>query len=296
MFDLSEIDLNEAFGLTAENPAGGNEADAADQPQNEDTQGENESDAADQTETEDEGGEDDSSADPDEGKEAKKQTKEDNARFAAARRKAEAEVDKRVKEALDGRFARMELNDPYTGKKITTTEEFDAYLSKLESERRESMAKKAGMSKEDFDEYIQSQPEVKEARAAQEQARRQAAQAQIAEELKEISALDPSIHELGDIAKSDKGAEINELINRGYRLVDAFKLANFDRLRDMDESAIRQRTINSAAGKSHLTSTKSRGQGMTSVPRDTMDTYRIFFPDMSDSDIQKEYNRWEKNT
>lgn len=292
MPDINENDLNEAFGLTADESAGENEAETAEQPQTENDEGENESDAADQTEVEDEGGDEESSAEPDEGKE--KQSKEDNAKFAAARRKAEAEVDKRVKDALDSRFARMDMTDPYTNKKITTADEFDAYLSKLEDERRESMAKKAGMSKEEFDDYIQSQPEVKEAKAEREAAQRQAVQARLAEELKEISKLDPTIREIGDIAKSENGQKISEYVNRGYSLLDAFRIANFDRLMREEEAAERQRVYNNNAGKAHLVRSKARGQGMAEVPKETKEYYKIYFPHMSDSDIQKEYNRWEK--
>lgn len=297
MFD-DDINYDDVFGLTADDTANGEKgADTADQPSDEETSGAKESEAAEQTQDESEdSGETADMDEPEADAGRKPQSKEENARYAAARRKADAEVEKRVKDALDSRFARMGMTDPYTQKTITTAEEFDSYLNRLEDERRENVAKKAGMSKEELDEFINNQPEVKAAREAQAQAQEARIQAQIAEELRQISALDPSIHTVADVLNSENGEQIKALISQNRTMLEAFKLANFDRLRGESGEDERRHAELNAASKSHLTQSKTRGQGMASVPKETLHWYKIFNPDMTEAEIQRDYNKQLKNT
>lgn len=93
------------------------------------------------------------------------------------------------------------------------------------------------MSDDEFREFVQGLPEVKQAKEAQaaaetaaRQAREQQAKLKVEEQLKEISALDPSIQELKDLAKMETYPKFYELVKRGNTLTDAFKLANYEAL------------------------------------------------------------------
>lgn len=242
-----------------------------------------------------------------------KQTPEQNAKFAAARRKAEAERDAAIAKArqdaqaeaqrtIDEAFRSSGLTNPYTKKPITSKAEYDEYRARLEADRKVRLLKKSGMSDEEFQQFVQGLPEVKQAKEAQaaaetaaRQAREQQAKLKVEEQLKEISALDPSIQELKDLAKMETYPKFYELVKRGNTLTDAFKLANYDALTGRAAAASRQAAINSAQGKQHLSPTTQRGAGAVSVPADIKAEYLAFNPDATDAEIQQHYNRYMKN-
>lgn len=243
----------------------------------------------------------------------KQQTPEQNAQFAAARRKAEAERDAAIAKArqdaqaeaqrtIDEAFRNSGLSNPYTKKPITSKAEYDEYRTRLEADRKARLLKKSGMSDDEFREFVQGLPEVKQAKEAQaaaetaaRQAREQQAKLKVEEQLKEISALDPSIQELKDLAKMETYPKFYELVKRGNTLTDAFKLANYEALTGRAAAASRQAAINSAQGKQHLSPTTQRGAGAVSVPADVKAEYLAFNPDATDAEIQQHYNRYVKN-
>ena len=157
------------------------------------------------------------------------------------------------------------------------------------------------MSDEEFKQFVEGLPEVKQAKEAQaaaetaaRQAREQQAKLKVEEQLKEISALDPTIKELKDLAKMETYPKFYELVKRGNSLTDAFKLANYDALTGRAAAASRQAAINSAQGKQHLSPTTQRGAGAVSVPADVKAEYLAFNPDATDAEIQQHYNRYMK--
>lgn len=245
--------------------------------------------------------------------EQKQQTPEQNAQFAAARRKAEAERDAAIAKAkedakaeaqrtIDEAFRNSGLTNPYTKKPITSKAEYEEYRARFEAEKKARILKKSGMSDEEFQQFVQGLPEVKqakEARAAAEtaerQAREQQAKLKVEEQLKEITALDPTIQDLKDLAKMETYPKFYELVKRGNTLTDAFKLANYDALTGRAAAASRQAAINSAQGKQHLSPTTQRGAGAVSVPADIKAEYLAFNPDATDAEIQQHYNRYMKN-
>lgn len=245
--------------------------------------------------------------------EQKQQTPEQNAQFAAARRKAEAERDAAIAKAkedakaeaqrtIDEAFRNSGLTNPYTKKPITSKAEYDEYRARFEAEKKARILKKSGMSDEEFQQFVQGLPEVKQAKEAQaaaetaeRQAREQQAKLKVEEQLKEITALDPTIQDLKDLAKMETYPKFYELVKRGNTLTDAFKLANYDALTGRAAAASRQAAINSAQGKQHLSPTTQRGAGAVSVPADIKAEYLAFNPDATDAEIQQHYNRYMKN-
>lgn len=245
--------------------------------------------------------------------EQKQQTPEQNAQFAAARRKAEAERDAAIAKAkedakaeaqrtIDEAFRNSGLTNPYTKKPITSKAEYDEYRARFEAEKKARILKKSGMSDEEFQQFVQGLPEVKQAKEAQaaaetaaRQAREQQAKLKVEEQLKEITALDPTIQELKDLAKMETYPKFYELVKRGNTLTDAFKLANYEALTGRAAAASRQAAINSAQGKQHLSPTTQRGAGAVSVPADVKAEYLAFNPDATDAEIQQHYNRYVKN-
>lgn len=309
-----DIDYGALFGLEQpDDTTGVNDAEAAEPQESGDAagsaQGANEPEAADPA-AEDSGEqvqETENQEDKSPGQE-QKQTPEQNAQFAAARRKAEAERDRAVAQAkreakeeaqrtIDQFFAASGLMNPYTKQPITTKAEYDAYRTQYDAEQKAAMMQKTGMSAEDMQRFISGLPEVRQAMeakaaadAAARQARRETAKARVEEQLREIQTMDPSIKTLGDLSKMDTYPKLYDMVQRGYSISDAYKLANYDQITARASAASRQAAIN-AQGKQHLSATKPRGTEAASVPSGTMELYKFLNPGATEAEIQRHYNR-----
>lgn len=235
----------------------------------------------------------------------KQQSAEENAAYAAIRRKAEAQRDAAVLRARED--AQRAINDiirnsgmvnPYTGKRITTKDEYDEYKARFESERKAAVLQKSGMSDEEFNAFVDSLPQVQQARDAQraaEEALHEAneakARANIAEQLGEISKLNPEIRELKDLAAMDTYPRLYELVKKGNTLSDAYRLANFDKLTQSAANRARQTAISSIQSKRHMGQTTQRGTGATPVPDEVKQMYKMLNPEATDAEIQTHYNK-----
>lgn len=294
-----EIDYNAVFGVDA----GANEPEVAEPVEtNVETEGAKEQETAEPAEA----NETNTDNHVDEGEE---QTPEMRAKFAAIRRKAEAERDAAIakmkadleaenKRAMDEMYAKSGFINPYTKKPIANKEEYDAYLDQHAVERKQIIMRKTGMTESDYDEFLSSLPEVRAAREAKQQAeaaeqtaRDAAAKAKIDEQIKEISGYDPNIKSVEDLSKMPNYKQFYEFVKRGNTFVDAYKLANMDTLLQDAANASRQRAVNAASSKQHLATTQSRGQGAVPVPEDIKEQYRMFNPNATDAEIQNHYNK-----
>ena len=240
------------------------------------------------------------------------QSPEENSRYAAARRKAEAERDLAVQKAreevrvemqkkLDESIAALGLQNPYTKQPITTQAELDEYKQKLDVDKKSRIAKKAGMTEGEFDKYVEELPVVKSAREqmaraeeAQKAAAAKEAEAEINRQIAEIGEMDASIKSLDDLRKMENYKDFYALVKRGNTLVDAYKLVNFDRLTSSSAAVAKQAALNQVASKSHLDRTVTRGAGAVTVPADVIAEYRMFNPDASDSEIRAHWAKYKK--
>ena len=240
---------------------------------------------------------------------AEGQSAGENARYAAARRKAEAERDAAVakakeealaekQKAVDEVYKDLGLTNPYTKKPITTKAEYDAWKQQADIEKKSMVAKKSGMTDGEFDEFVANLPEVKAAREIKEQAEQTMRQAQaeqakvkVDKQIAEIQKLDPSIKSLDDLRAMENYEEFYDRVKRGQSLVEAYKLTNFDKLTKATADTARQATLNSMAGKSHLDKTSTRGTGATAVPAHIAEVYRMLNPKATDAEIQTHYNK-----
>lgn len=232
-----------------------------------------------------------------------------DAQFAAARRKAEAERDAAIARAkedaqkqVDEFFKSSGLVNPYTGQPITTRAEYEAYRERFEADQKAKLMEKAGITQEEFQAFVQGLPEVRaarqakaEAEAAARQAREQEAKARVDEQLRQIQAIDPTVKELGDLAKLDTYPKLYDMVKRGYSILDAYRLANYDTLTQRAAEASRKAAINSVQSKQHLKATESRGGGAIPVPDSVLEEYRVLNPGATKEEIQKHYQSYMKN-
>lgn len=233
-----------------------------------------------------------------------------DAQFAAARRKAEAERDAAIAQAkedaqkqVDEFFKTSGLMNPYTGQPITTRAEYEAYRERFEADQKAKLMEKAGITQEEFQAFVQGLPEVRaarqakaEAEAAARQAREQEAKARVDEQLRQIQAIDPTVKELGDLAKLDTYPKLYDMVKRGYSILDAYRLANYETLTQRAAEAGRKAAINSVQSKQHLNATESRGGGAIPVPDSVLEEYRVLNPGATKEEIQKHYQSYMKNS
>lgn len=239
------------------------------------------------------------------------QTPEERAAHAAARRRAEREAAveaavqaerERQKEELETFFRTANLRNTMTGEPIRSMEEFRAWKQAYDTEKLQKDLKAGRLTEESLTQAILNNPVIRQAQtllqeqeAKKQQAERDAAQARVELELKEIQKLDPSIREIRDLLDMPRGKEFYALVKKGNSFLDAFKLANYDVLTSRAAAASRQAALNSAQGKQHLSSTAQRGAGAVSVPPAVKAEYLAFNPGATDAEIQQHYNRYLKN-
>lgn len=241
------------------------------------------------------------------------QTAEENAKYAAARRKAERDVDERINKAVaEARrqsaeeytsvLKGMGIMNPYTGKPLETMEDLKAYAdaaAKEQQEQAKAQLDEYGLSKEQIDALIQHHPDVVAARASSERLKALEAQARsvrdrqvFEEEIAKIREFDPRVKSFSDFMADDKHEEMREMVNkRGMKIHEAWKLTHFDDIVNRSVSASKQETLNKVRGKEHLEKTGSRGDGGVSVPADMVAEYRMLNPDASLEDIRKFHER-----
>ena len=231
------------------------------------------------------------------------QSKSENARYAAARRKAEAERDEAIRKAQEEARRSMEdmlstigAKNPYTGELIRTREEYEKYKETFQKAQKESMMERAGMNQEEWDAFIANLPEVREAREKKRDADAAIAKARINEEIAEITKLDKDINSVEDLCKMQTYPQFLELLKKGNSLLDSFRLANFEALNEKAAQRAAQRVRNGAEGKEHLKKTEARGTGAMPVPSDIKAEYRAFNPGISDAEIEREYQRYLRLT
>lgn len=238
------------------------------------------------------------------------QSGEDNARFAAARRHAERERDlaiaaerERASREADRMVESLGMVNPYTGQMIRTKAEYDAYSAAKAGEAKKNFMEQSGITEAQYQQMVQSLPEVQEALRAKAESERAAAEyrqaqakSRLDEQMKEVSKLDPAIKSIDDLAKMENYDAFYALVKKGNSLADAYRLANFDKLVERSGAAERQKVINQAAGKQHMTTVaSSQASGLDAVPPETREIYRTMFPDMNDTEIAKEFAKYSKN-
>ena len=297
--DTSTVDAEAASEAEAAEETG-----AAEDAESIDAAEDDEPDEGDPSEEED--GEDDAGADK-----RPKQSKKENARFAAERRKAELreavekarrEEQEKARSAMDAMVAGMNLKNPYTGAAVTTKAEFDAWQQRTRQEQRAAVQEKTGMDDEQMQAFIRGLPEVQEAEAEKakaeallEQARQERARSAVESELQKIHALEPAIGSLDDLEKLPEHDAILDMVKRGYALSDAWKLTHYEAVQSKKAEAARESAARSAAGKDHLAPTRARGKGSVSVPKETMAYYKAMFPNKSEAEIIRAYNKYAQS-
>lgn len=223
----------------------------------------------------------------------------EDSKYAAARRKAEAETERIRREYeqrgqdLNEKFKSMFKGhkNPETGKEIESAEDYIEAMNAQNRLRAMREIEDAGIDRDVLEKAIASSPEVIEAREILQRTRQNEGQRILNEQMEKIRKIDPSIKSLEDITKKDGFTEWDKLVRSGVSLEHAYKAVFFDELTSGKAASARQAAINAAKGKSHLEPTGGNVQstGEIEVPRDVMRTLREMFPDDSADKLRERY-------
>ena len=185
------------------------------------------------------------------------QTPEENARYAAIRRKAEDDARRKYEiemGQMNQQIAAMckGITHPTTGQPITNVRDYMDALAIQQRQASEQELQEKGVDPSMINRMIETNPVVMQAQRVIEQSMATEAEAMIQNDLAQISQYDPSIKSINDLAALPNFPDILERVQRGANLVEAYKTVNFDNFMQHTNKAARQQAINQMRGKSHL--------------------------------------------
>ena len=189
-----------------------------------------------------------------------------------------------------------ELEEQYEEKlnMIAKSRNFDSWEELEEYDRSEKISNMGIDNPDEFkkmvDEMIKQNPVVLEAQRVIESKKKEDQDAYIKEQITEISKLDKNVKSLNDLVALDKYNEFASKLDKGYSLVDAYKLTYFDRIKNNEVESAKESVISGLEGKSHLKTIGGKGSKDVNVPDDIYATYKKNMPDMSDEEIKKHYS------
>ena len=185
------------------------------------------------------------------------QSPEVNAQFAAMRRRAEAEAERKynAKQAqMDAQIAAMckGITHPTTGRPITNMEEYVDALQIQQRQTQEKELQDKGIDPSLINRMIESNPVVMQAQRVIEQSRQTEAEAALQRDMEELSKINPNIKSIQELAALPTFPQMVEYMNKypGMTVVDAYKVFNYEQ----SQQAGRQQAINQMRGKDHLAS------------------------------------------
>lgn len=259
----------------------------------------------------DEGGEEPEVADQDEepknvdepeeeeaGEDESEEEEDRDSIYAAARRRAESEAKARYekeqaeKDAFYAQLCQGRVN-PETNMPITTEAE---YMEALQAQRRmdvQNELQSKGVNPSVIEQYIANSPEIKESKRMLAELQDKQARDQLQEDIKTIMSIDRSYESTDDLIKSEAFQSAVEMCRNtpGLRVQDAYKIVNFDNLRDAGVKAAKQAAVNEARGKDHLKSTpkSSTGKESVEIPETEYSKWKRFYPDKSRKELNALY-------
>ena len=230
----------------------------------------------------------------------RRRQKEIDDAVSAAVEKALAEERKNQKAKEDAFFAVAGMKNAHKdGAEIRSLDDALEWAKADRMAKAADRLKKGQMTAEDLQAMVEETPAFKamqdrmasREREEQQQNRQQFSQT-MELELAEIKKLDPTVGSLADILRQDTGKEFARLVKTGgLSYLEAFKLANMDKLMTQRAQVAAAAAKVAGSGKEHLTKTKSVGTPQIDVPQDVKDAYRIFNPKATDEEIERHYRK-----
>ena len=213
-----------------------------------------------------------------------------NAIAAAARRQAESDARAKA-QRIDAEYERRfgHLTNPITGQPIRTQKDYLDALDAQQQLQTEEQLKQSGVDPNILSQMIAMNPAVRRAEEVIAQAERQSVERQIFDDVASLSEIDSSIKTFDDVPPE----VIQKAMSTGMNLVDAYKIVNFGKVSIAKREAIQQAAINAVKGKQHMAPVDGvvTNDGLKDIPVDELPKWKAFFPDVSNEELRKKYNR-----
>lgn len=225
------------------------------------------------------------------------QSAEENAKYAAARRRAEAEFSQR-QQAMDAEFARRfeGYENPITHQPIRNQRD---YFEALDAQERLKELSERGIDPQMFEDMVnrqvQNNPVVQQAQMVMQAAQESQVQNKLAEDMKVISKLNPNLKTAEDVMNLPDAQDLISLVkNNGLSLADAYKLRHMDEILAGKSASAKQAALNTMNGTSHLNQTDSLANsedGMVEIPQNELAQWKRAFPHATAAELKQKYNR-----
>lgn len=227
------------------------------------------------------------------------QSAETNAIYADMRRRAEAEARRKYEmqqAERDRQYAERfkGFTNPVTGKQITSEADYFAALDAQSQLQMERTLREKGLDPNLIAQAVAQDPTVRQAKAVLQNTQKLEAERQLQSDVAEISKIDPSIQNVGDLTKNASFPLVMKLVSEnGLSVYDAYKIANFDALSARRAEAERQAAINRAKSKDHLESANSLSSPddkTVQIPSSQLQKWRDAYPGLTDAELTAKYN------
>ena len=228
------------------------------------------------------------------------QSSEDDARYAAARRRAEMDYQEKQKQT-DNWYATKFAGyaNPITNQPIRSEQDYrDALDAQEVVKQRQELQSKGidpDMLSQIVNQQVESNPVVRQAQEVMQRTIQKQSDQMITEDIKEIMRIDPSIKGIEDIAKLPNiGQILNLTREKGLNFSEAFKLANMDSLINNKAVSAKQAAINNIKGTQHLNATNninSASDSSVDIPSSELSNWQDAYPNLSMAELKKKYNQ-----
>lgn len=234
----------------------------------------------------------------DEGEDTQPEEEDRDSIYAAARRRAESEARARYEkeqQERDAYYAKLcegRLN-PETNRPITTEAEYREAMSAMQRVSAMNELQEKGVDPNVIERYIANSPEIQQSKRMLAEMQDREAKEQLDKDIQTIMSLDRSYETKEALMQSEAFQNAVGLCKQlpGLRIQDAYKVVNFDALRDAGVKAAKQAAVNEARGKDHLKTTPNTpaGKGSVEIPEAEFSKWKRFYPDKSRKELNALY-------
>jgi len=221
------------------------------------------------------------------------QSPEVNAAFADMRRKMEA-AERRAAE-IDAMYAKQfgGYNNPETGQPIRSAKDYMDAMAAQERLQARQKLQENNIDPQLIDNLIANSPVVRQAEAQMAELTNMRAQQEVDRDIAEVLKLDPTLTSKDAIMNDPSFPQVLEKVQSGMRLVDAYKLVNFDRLSSSKTAAARQAVVNQVKGQAHLSNAPgiTTSDSLEDIPANMLETFQDRFPEKSVKELKALYNQ-----
>lgn len=216
-----------------------------------------------------------------------------NAAFADMRRRMEAAERKAAD--IDAMYAKQfgGYTNPETGQPIRSAQDYMEAMAAQERIQARQKLQENNIDPSLIDNLIANSPVVRQAEAQMAELTNMRAQQEVEKDIAEVLKLDPTLTSKDAIMNDPSFPLVLEKVQAGMRLVDAYKLVNFDRLSSSKTAAARQAVVNQVKGQAHLSNAPglTANDTMDDIPAAMLETFRDRFPEKTDKELKALYNQ-----